>query len=102
MSFICSQNNNIKRITQLVRTFRNNFGEPICKVKIPAGAVKSDEETELVEETVYSFPSIDNIVENVSQQRLRDLGFGYRALYIVVSAKHIQTKGGNEWLLGMR
>ena len=29
LSFICSQNNNIKRITQLVAAFRDNFGPQI-------------------------------------------------------------------------
>jgi N-glycosylase/DNA lyase len=34
LSFICSQNNNIKRITQLVKTLRNTYGKPICKAII--------------------------------------------------------------------
>jgi hypothetical protein len=37
-------------------------------------------------------------MENVTEKQLRDLGFGYRALYIVESVKIIKDKGGINWL----
>jgi len=88
LSFICSQNNNIKRITGLVRSIRNNFGSKIC-----VGPDQTD---------IYAFPSFDAFKEKVTEQKLRELGFGYRAPYIVKSTKYIETKGGASWLDSLR
>ena len=66
MSFICSQNNNIKRIFQLVATLRNSFGDPISP-------------------GVHKFPTLGQLQAKATDKKLRDLGFGYRAPYIIKS-----------------
>ena len=38
----------------------------------------------------------------MSEQQLRDLGFGYRAKYVVKSCQQIDLKGGEKYLLGLR
>jgi len=89
ISFICSQNNNIKRITQLVTAIRNNFGQPIP--------------TSTAEVTgLYSFPTLTAFKAGASDQKLRELGFGYRAPYIVESLKTIERNGGETWIRGLR
>jgi len=87
LSFICSQNNNIKRITSLVKALRDNYGSLICKEG---------------EDSIYSFPSFTAFHTKVTEQKLRSLGFGYRAPYIVKSASFIKEKGGEAWLDGLR
>ena len=41
-------------------------------------------------------------MEKVTEAQLRDLGFGYRAGYIVSSVKMIKENGGETWLEGLR
>lgn len=38
----------------------------------------------------------------MSEKTFRDLGFGYRAKYLVASVKMIEEKGGIEWLESLR
>lgn len=87
LSFICSQNNNIKRITSLVKSIRHYYGTKIC--------------TEGGDD-IYAFPSFESFSEKVTEQSLRSLGFGYRAPYIVKSTQFIKEKGGEVWLNEMR
>ena len=70
ISFILSSNNNIQRITQLVRKLRENFGQVIT-------------------EEDYAFPTLAEL-EVVTEPKLRELGLGYRAKYIVDSCKTIR------------
>lgn len=39
---------------------------------------------------------------SATEEELKDLGFGYRAKYIVGSAKMVQSKGGAVWLDSLR
>ena len=86
ISFICSQNNNIKRIGQMVQNLCSNFGEEI----------HSDDSGKF-----YGFPSPAKLA-TVTEKQLTDLGFGYRAKYIIDSSKSILEKGGNDFLLKLR
>jgi len=87
-SFICSQNNNIKRISQLVEKLCENYGNTIV-------------ESEGV--THYSFPSLKALSAPGVEEKLRQLGFGYRAKFIHASAKFIETNhGGEDWLYKLR
>ena len=52
--------------------------------------------------TYYSFPTIDALAKKGIEQKLRDLGFGYRAKYINQSAQYIQKHHSAEWLYGLR
>ncbi|MBQ6893820.1 MAG: DNA-3-methyladenine glycosylase 2 family protein [Clostridia bacterium] len=71
-SFIISQNNNIPRISKLIETLSEKYGEPI---DTPYG-VK------------YAFPTAE-ILSTVSEEELAALKFGYRAKYIVDAAKRV-------------
>jgi len=86
-SFICSANNNIQRISGMVENLAKHFGDKIC---------------EFNGEDYYAFPNIDNLAKPGVEEKLRDLGFGYRAKYIEESAKKILSLGGEDWLLSLR
>lgn len=69
ISFIISQNNHIRRIQSLVEVLSTNFGKKIVTS----------------EGIVYSFPRPEDLIEN-DEQLYRELGFGYRAKYLVSAA----------------
>ncbi|OIT27279.1 PREDICTED: N-glycosylase/DNA lyase OGG1 [Nicotiana attenuata] len=87
IQFICSSNNNIKRITMMV-DFVSSLGNYLGDV----GGFK-----------FYEFPSLERLAM-VSEQELRAAGFGYRAKYIVGTVEALQSKpgGGTEWLAALR
>eukprot|EP00611_Tribonema_gayanum_P005200 TRINITY_DN1445_c0_g1_i2.p1 TRINITY_DN1445_c0_g1~~TRINITY_DN1445_c0_g1_i2.p1 ORF type:complete len:371 (+),score=80.58 TRINITY_DN1445_c0_g1_i2:1760-2872(+) len=51
----------------------------------------------------FSFPSLEQLAE-ASEKELRDLGYGYRAGYIVASVAYLNARegGGEAWLLALR
>ena len=63
VSFTCSSNNNISRITLMLDRLRSNYGEELYKHKTLG--------------SIYAFPDVDRLAK-VSESELRDLGFGYR------------------------
>lgn len=81
ISFICSSANNIARITGMVNRLRSEYGE-----LAPSGA--------------YLFPTASRIAE-CSSDELRKLGFGYRASYVVESARLIASQS-DDWLMNLR
>lgn len=74
VSFICSTNNNISRITKMCHALCSNYGDKI-------GTHNSTD--------FYSFPTSNSIYDNATEEQLRKLGFGYRAKYIIETAKKI-------------
>jgi N-glycosylase/DNA lyase len=90
ISFICSSNNNIARITLMLTRLREAFGS---KVELP-----SLDDGESV--TLHTFPSPDKLAD-IDDKVLRDLGFGYRAPYVINTCKTIAEKGPG-WLEGLR
>lgn len=83
ISFLCSSNNHISRITGMLQRLRQRYGTP------------------LIAETYYQFPTLDQLAQ-ATEADLRDLGFGYRAKYIVGTVKQLQVLGGRAWLLQLR
>uniref|UniRef100_A0ACD5YNK1 Uncharacterized protein n=1 Tax=Avena sativa TaxID=4498 RepID=A0ACD5YNK1_AVESA len=85
--FLCSSNNNIARIEKMVWTLAG-YGELLGEV---GGFV------------FHRFPTIERLAQ-VSEQELREAGFGYRAKYIVGTAKELIAKpgGGAKWLALLR
>ena len=71
-SFICSSNNNISRITKMCHSLATQYGDEVGEFE----GVKQ-----------YSFPSSDQLVSKATEDELRDLGFGYRAKYIMGTAQ---------------
>ncbi|KAK6454206.1 8-oxoguanine DNA glycosylase [Scheffersomyces xylosifermentans] len=81
VSFICSSNNNVKRISKMCDSLCTEFGEYI-------------NEHEGIE--YYSFPSADILSKSSKvETRLRELGFGYRAKYIYETAKKFTDSKSN-------
>ena len=75
-SFICSANNNIKRISGMVENLCSNYGEVIATVD---------------DEKYYAFPNIDHLAAATDiEDNLRKLGFGFRAAYISKTAKLVR------------
>jgi len=83
--FLCSSNNNIGRITGMVQSMAR-LGEPL-------GTYAGHE--------FHSFPSLETLL-SVEEQPLRDLGFGYRAKFVVEAARQVAERGGATWLLTLR
>jgi N-glycosylase/DNA lyase len=51
--------------------------------------------------TLYSFPTLEQL-EHVTEQDLRDMGWGYRAKYVMQTKELLQTFGGLEYLMRLR
>ena len=63
MSFICSSNNNIPRITGMINSLRESYGTLLAN---------DSDGTPL-----FSFPTLEQL-SSATESRLRELGFGYR------------------------
>lgn len=86
-SFICTSNNHISRIQGMVERLCQTLGTRLC----------------LLDETSYhDFPTLSTLSESSVEERLRDLGFGYRAKFLQQSAKTILDSHGVHWLNGLR
>lgn len=84
VSFICSSNNNISRITGMCHKLSRNYGQKV-------GTFDSVD--------YFSFPTSNDIMIKATELELRELGFGYRAKYIIQTAnKMVEDKksGGFE------
>ncbi len=91
--FICSSNNNIRRIESMVRHLASTYGRNIGEYEgIP----------------LYQFPTVESLAEKVNENDLRENGFGYRAKFIVGTAhglvKRAEVEGTTveQWLLSLR
>uniref|UniRef100_A0A182VQU7 N-glycosylase/DNA lyase n=1 Tax=Anopheles minimus TaxID=112268 RepID=A0A182VQU7_9DIPT len=80
--FICSQNNHIARISDMVEKLCRNYGEKICEYEGTC---------------YYSFPTVTALADAAVEEKLRELGFGYRAKYIQRSAEKIVQLGDLQW-----
>lgn len=90
VSFICSSNNNIARISQMIDKLCKKFGKKV--------AILDDVE-------FYDFPTLDSLTKSNTESVLRELGFGYRAKYVANTAKKIKTAHaelGESWLKTLR
>lgn len=74
ISFICSSNNNISRITQMVQNLCKHYGKEIATID---------------DHTYYDFPTVKDLLHPSLDQELRDLGFGYRAKFIAATAQQL-------------
>ncbi|KAJ3907402.1 DNA glycosylase [Lentinula edodes] len=86
ISFICSSNNNISRITKMVQNLSKEYSPPLLSLSVPDGSG--------VEETYHPFPPPSALAHPDVSARLRSLGFGYRAEFIHRTAKMlVETHG---------
>jgi N-glycosylase/DNA lyase len=86
VGFICSSNNNIARISQMVEKLCINYGPLIGHIGT---------------QPFHDFPPPHALTGNGVEQKLRELGFGYRARYIWQTAQMVDEKGLG-WLEGLR
>lgn len=86
ISFICSSNNNIPRITQMLQKLRREKGRLICEYE---------------GNSFLTFPTPEEM-SNISEERYRLLGFGYRAKYIFKTVQNMIALGGESFLLSLR
>lgn len=82
VSFICSSNNNIGRISLMLRRLRERYGRELCT-------------------GVYTFPTLE-AMKTISEAELRELGYGYRAPYVVASVQLALDRGGAAYLHSLR
>lgn len=87
ITFICSTNNNIPRITKMVTALRRTYGTPLMTIG---------------DETLYSFPSFCDLQTRATDAKLRELGMGYRAKYIIKTLEILESLGGEPYLWSLR
>ncbi|KKK20464.1 hypothetical protein AOCH_004018 [Aspergillus ochraceoroseus] len=87
VSFICSSNNNIARISQMVEKLCTHYGPLVGSVN---GRVYHD------------FPTPEALTAADVESRLRGLGFGYRAKYIYQTAVTVARQREEGWLDALR
>ena len=84
VSFICSSNNNIPRITKMVQSIRQTYGSPLVTI----GGT-----------TIYSFPSLERLKSKATEADLRHTcGMGYRANYLMKTMETLESLGGERYL----
>mmetsp|Transcript_161 Transcript_161/g.271 ORF Transcript_161/g.271 Transcript_161/m.271 type:complete len:511 (-) Transcript_161:260-1792(-) len=89
-SFICSSNNNIKRISQMVDYLGSEYGTYL-------GTLDGHH--------FFSFPSIEQLACKAEEDQLRNntvAKFGYRAKFVVDCAKEIMKRGSEAWLESLK
>lgn len=87
VSFICSSNNNISRISQMVEKLCIYYGPHIGTVD---------------DRAYHDFPTPDSLTGDEVEGRLRGLGFGYRAKYLHQTAVIVAREREKGWLDGLR
>ncbi|KAJ5495532.1 N-glycosylase/DNA lyase [Penicillium diatomitis] len=86
VSFICSSNNNIARISQMVEKLCLNYGEFVAKID---------------DRAYHDFPNAEALAGSDVESNLRSLGFGYRAKYIQRTAFMVSQEREKGWLEGL-
>lgn len=88
ISFICSSNNNITRISKMVQNLCKHFSPPLLSLPDPCNPEEMA--------TYHPFPSPSVLAASEVNATLRSLGFGYRAEYIQRTAKMLVDAHGAE------
>ncbi|KAL8454594.1 hypothetical protein Emed_000315 [Eimeria media] len=101
-SFICSANNNIPRITLMVRRLCEAYGPLLVKggteAESPSGGPLGGPHPCL---TWHAFPSVSSLAE-ASEEALKALGLGYRARLVKGAAERLIELGGPSFLEALR
>lgn len=85
VTFLCTSNNNIGRITLMIERLCEKYGTFL-------GEIADDDTTPTTGATTkhrfFGFPTFEQL-RNATEQELRELGFGYRAKYLVFLLKRL-------------
>uniref|UniRef100_A0A0N5AKB4 DNA-(apurinic or apyrimidinic site) lyase n=1 Tax=Syphacia muris TaxID=451379 RepID=A0A0N5AKB4_9BILA len=85
ISFICSSNNNIRRISKMV--------EELCKIYGESVTFQQENMT------FYDLPDLQKMADDEQLEiKLRANGFGYRSKYLQQAVRMIKELGGKKWL----
>ncbi|XP_074770164.1 N-glycosylase/DNA lyase isoform X5 [Athene noctua] len=87
LSFICTSNNHISRITAMIERLCQAFGRRLCCLDA---------------RPFHAFPSLSALAGADAEARLRALGFGYRAKFVSGSARAVAEGLGAEGLHRLR
>ncbi|KAG0699674.1 DNA glycosylase [Suillus ampliporus] len=110
VSFICSSNNNIPRITKMVHALCKQYSPSLISLPPPAPSEIGPQGPA----AYHPFPPPSSLATPKAKSTLRALGFGYRADYIQRTAKMlVDTHSSSisdsglrenceEWLAGLR
>jgi len=95
-SFLCSSNNHISRITKMLEALRVNYGTFLCKHQGDSSSCVGISLVSffvLIGSEYFSFPTVEALATKATEERLRQLGFGYRAKFVVQAAKQVHDNG---------
>ncbi|KAH9945908.1 DNA glycosylase [Epithele typhae] len=87
ISFICSSNNNIARITKMVKSLCLAYSPPLLSLPPP-------DDSGGAEEAFYPFPPPSALAAPEVSSKLRALGFGYRADFLQKTAAMLVESHG--------
>ncbi|EAU88821.2 N-glycosylase/DNA lyase [Coprinopsis cinerea okayama7 len=90
VSFICSSNNNISRITKMVHNLCQHYSPPLLSLPDPCNPSENL--------SYHPFPPPSALADSTVSATLRSLGFGYRADYIQRTAKMLVDAHGSSLL----
>lgn len=81
LSFICSSNNNIKRISSMCDKLCEIGGEKLGHIEVPV--YENGTLIDYQQKQIYAFPSCEKLLANCDENMLKEAKFGYRARYIM-------------------
>lgn len=88
LSFICSQNNHIRRISTMIQSLCSKYGKKI-------GTFNGKEQ--------FTFPNLADLVNQEKlESELRDAKFGYRSKFLSRTVASITEYGGMKWLADLK
>ncbi|KAI0949985.1 hypothetical protein AcV7_008594 [Taiwanofungus camphoratus] len=91
VSFICSSNNNISRITKMVKALCQHYSPPL--LVLPAPGTSLEEKVPM--QAYHPFPPPSILAAPTVSTTLRGLGFGYRADFIQKTANMLIDAHGS-------
>ncbi|KDQ17927.1 hypothetical protein BOTBODRAFT_29239 [Botryobasidium botryosum FD-172 SS1] len=102
VSFICSTNNHISRITSMVENLCIHFTSAIVSHPPPSASTPAPDDESLI--AYHPFPTPRALSHPSTEATLRNLGFGYRAKYIQKTAALLCETHDDpcKWLMGLR
>ncbi len=102
-SFICSSNNNIPRITKMLSSFREKYGEFLMEIPTRMNGHDDEDGTSACIGCIslFSFPTLSSLVR-ATEDELRAMGLGYRARYILATRDLLLERGGEDHLMKLR
>ncbi|KAI0293100.1 DNA glycosylase [Russula brevipes] len=104
ISFICSSNNNITRITKMVKSLCAQYSPPLLSIPLPmptAVGMLTPSDSDGTKSELSPFPPPSLLSSPDVATRLRSLGFGYRADFIQKTARMLED-AHERWLYTLR